>query len=84
MEIICRKASEAEKAYMKRFEYWESDVAEFDWHYGHDETFLLYEGQAVIDYPGGSVTFGAGDLLVCPEGLDCHWKVIAPVKKYLR
>ncbi len=84
MEIICRKATEAEKAYMKRFDYWECGVEEFDYYYDHDETFLLYEGKAMIEYPGGSVTFEAGDILVCPEGLKCHWKVIIPVKKHLR
>ncbi len=83
MKVLCRKATEAEKAYMKRFEYWESDVAEFDYYYDHDETFLLYEGQATITYPGGSVSFGAGDILVCPEGLRCHWSVKVPVKKRL-
>lgn len=84
MEIIHRKATDGEKAYMKRFTYWECGVSEFDWHYDHDETFVLMEGQATIEYSGGSVSFGAGDLLVAPKGLDCRWRVSVPVKKYLR
>ncbi len=84
MRVLCRKATEAEKAYMKRFDYWESPVTEFDYCYENDETFLLIEGQAVIEYDEGSVSFGAGDILYCPSGLKCRWKVILPVKKYLR
>lgn len=84
MRVLCRKATEAEKAYMKRFDYWESPVTEFDYRYDHDETFLLIEGQAVIEYEEGSVSFGAGDILYCPEGLECRWKVLLPVRKYLR
>jgi len=84
MRVLCRKATEGEKAYMKRFDYWESPVQEFDYHYDNAETFLLIEGQATISYDEGTVSFGAGDILYCPAGLDCHWNVILPVKKYLR
>lgn len=84
MELICRKASECETAFMKRFTYWESEVTEFDYHYDHDETFVMLEGQATVTYSGGSITFGPGDLLYFPEGLDCRWKVTVPVKKYFR
>ena len=84
MNVIVRKPTDGEKIFMASQDIWESDVDRFDYHYDRHETCLLIEGQAVVEYQGGSVSFGAGDLAVFPKGLDCVWNVITPVKKYVR
>jgi len=64
---------------------WSCDVSEFDWDYGQTETCLIIEGEVTVsDRPdsGDSVTFGPGDLVTFPVGLECVWKVTAPVRKH--
>jgi uncharacterized cupin superfamily protein len=82
MNITVKKATEAEKNEMMSKPTWECDISEFDWHYSDEETCLLTEGEVTVSYDGGSVFFGAGDLVVLPKGLSCVWKVTKPVKKH--
>ena len=82
MNITVRKATEADKTAMQSKPIWECDVSEFDWHYDSEETCFLIEGEVTLTYDGGSVSFGAGDFCVFPEGLSCVWKVSKPVKKH--
>ncbi|MDR0924741.1 MAG: cupin domain-containing protein [Hungatella sp.] len=84
MEVVVRKPTEGEKIYMQKEAVWECGVSKFNWHYDHNETCLLFEGQATVEFNGGSVSFGAGDLVVFPKGMDCVWNVLVPVKKYVR
>ena len=82
MKIIVKKPTEAEKADMKSKPVWECGVSEFDWYYDSQETCLIITGEITVEYDGGSVSFGAGDYVVFPEGLSCVWKVTKPVKKH--
>ena len=82
MKITVKKPSEAEKNEMLSKPTWGCGVSEFDWHYDSEETCLLIEGEVTVLYNGKSVSFGAGDLVVFPEGLSCVWKVTVPVLKY--
>jgi len=82
MNISVRKATEADKAEMQSKPVWECEASEFDWHYDDEETCLLIEGEVTVTYNGGSVSFGAGDVVVFPKGLSCVWKVTKPVKKH--
>ena len=84
MEIIVRKPTDGEKIFMAMQDTWQSSIARFNHHYDSNETCLLTEGQATVEYAGGSVSFGAGDLVIFPKGLDCVWNVVVPVKKYAR
>ena len=84
MEIIVRKPTESEKKFMAKQNTWESGVDRFNWYYDHNETCYLVEGQAKVEFEGGSISFGAGDLVIFPKGLNCVWNVIVPVKKYVR
>ncbi|WP_101696894.1 cupin domain-containing protein [Clostridium minihomine] len=84
MEIIVRKATEGEKVYMMREPIWESGVAEFNWHYPSAETCYIIEGQATVEYAGGKASFGTGDLVTFPKGMDCVWKVTIPMRKHFR
>ena len=82
MSIIVRKPTESERADMIKHPTWGCEVSEFDWYYGSEETCLLTEGNVTVEYDGGSVTFGAGDMVTFPKGLSCVWKVSAPVNKH--
>lgn len=63
---------------------WECPISEFDWHYDDKETCHVLDGQVEVVADGESVRFGAGDLVVFPQGLSCRWKVTLPVRKRYR
>jgi uncharacterized cupin superfamily protein len=81
-DITVKKPTEAEKKEMQGKPVWTCEVSEFDWRYDSEETCLVVEGAVTVEYAGGSVSFGAGDMVVFPQGLSCKWKVTAPVKKH--
>jgi len=82
MEIIVRKPTEKEIAEFSKKPTWGCEVSEFDWHYDSQETCILLEGEVMVEYGGKSASFGAGDLVVFPQGLSCVWKVTKPVRKH--
>jgi len=82
MNIIVRKPTDAEKAFMESRPTWTCHVPEFECYYSVDETCLITEGEVTVEYKGGSTKFGAGDLVILPHGLSCTWKVTKPVKKH--
>lgn len=82
MNIIVKKPSEAERLAMQSMPVWSCGVSAFDWYYDTEETCLLIEGEVTVEHEGGSVSFGAGDYVVFPQGLACVWKVSKPVKKH--
>lgn len=62
---------------------WEKEVSRFDWHYDGTETCYLLEGKVTVTTKDGkSVNFGAGDLVVFPQGLSCVWDIQEPVRKH--
>jgi uncharacterized cupin superfamily protein len=62
---------------------WEKEVSTFDWHYDTKETCYILEGQVTVEPKDGiPVEFGAGDYVSFPEGMDCVWRVKAPVRKH--
>jgi len=61
---------------------WSCDVSEFDWEYDQKESCLLLEGEVEVKSEFENVRFSAGDFVVFPRGLRCHWKVTSPVKKH--
>ena len=82
MEITVRKPTDAEIAAFSKKSTWGCEVSEFNWHYDEREQCILIEGEVTVDYDGGSVSFGAGDYVVFPQGLSCVWKVTKPVRKH--
>ena len=42
----------------------------------------LYDYQVVVKTEEGEVSFGAGDLVTFPKGLDCTWRVKKAVRKH--
>ncbi len=61
---------------------WSCDVSEFDWEYSDEESCLLLDGEVEFKSEFETVQFSAGDFVVFPKGLKCHWKVTSPVKKH--
>lgn len=82
MAIQVRKPDGAEKAAMEKWPVWGCGISEFDWHYDSEEHCLILEGEVTVEYAGGSVSFGPGDYVVFPRGLDCVWKVKKAVRKH--
>jgi len=81
-DVIVRKPSDSEAAACKAWPTWSCQVSEFDWAYTEKETCLLLEGEVTVTDGSGSVNFGAGDLVVFPQDLECTWKVTRPVTKH--
>lgn len=64
---------------------WTKEVSEFPWSYDSEETCFFLEGDVIVTPRDGEpVRFGQGDLVVFPVGLECHWKVLKPVRKHYR
>lgn len=84
-DIAIRKPTEQETADCQSWPTWGCDTSEFEWEYTQTERCLILEGQVTVtDNPdsGQSVSFGAGDYVVLPNGLKCFWKVTKPVRKH--
>jgi hypothetical protein len=85
-KIEVRKATEQElnRLGCKGWPIWTCEVSKFDWHYDEKETCYVLEGQVTVTAKGQTVSFGPGDIVTFPQGLDCVWDVSAPVKKHYK
>ena len=63
---------------------WTCDVSRFPWHYDRQETCYILEGRVTVQAGQEKVTFGPGDMVVFPVGLDCTWEVTEPVRKHYK
>jgi len=62
---------------------WEKEVSRFDWHYdGVEECYFLNGKVTVETKPGKKVSFGEGDFVTFPKGLDCVWDIKDKVRKH--
>jgi len=82
MQIEVRKPTAAEVAEMEKWPTWEKEPSTFPWHYDQQETCLVIEGAVTVEAADQTVSFGPGDRVVFPEGLDCTWKVEQAVRKH--
>lgn len=64
---------------------WTKEASTFPWSYDEQETCYLLEGRVkVMPEAGESVEFGAGDLVVFPQGMNCTWEISRDVRKHYR
>ncbi len=84
MPIVVRKPTPEEAAKIKQCPIWEKEPSEFPYHYDEQEVFLVLEGEVTVEAPGQTVSFGAGDYVICPQGLDCTWKVKKTIRKHYK
>jgi len=85
LEIQIEKPSQEKLEQMGVFGWpiWEKEASKFNWHYDQRETCYLLEGKVSVTAKNGkTVDFGAGDLVIFPEGLDCCWDIQQSVKKH--
>ena len=81
-DVIVRKPTKQETAECSQWPIWECEPSMFDWVYTEKETCLIIEGEVTVSAGDDSVSFGPGDLVIFPEGLECNWNVSKAVKKY--
>jgi uncharacterized cupin superfamily protein len=81
-DVIVKKPSKEESAKCKSWPIWQCEPSAFDWIYTEKETCLLIDGDVTVSDGKDSVSFGSGDLVIFPEGLECNWNVKKAVKKY--
>ena len=84
-EIKIEKLSEEKLKEMGVFSWsiWEKGVSRFDWHYDQTETCYILKGKATVETKDGkSASFGPGDFVTFPQGLDCVWDIKNAVRKH--
>ena len=81
-DVVVRKPSDAEIAECQCWPIWSCGVSRFDWSYTQKETCLILEGKVTVSDGAGSVSFGAGDIVIFPVDLDCVWEVEEAVRKH--
>ncbi|MCV6639458.1 cupin domain-containing protein [Candidatus Albibeggiatoa sp. nov. NOAA] len=60
-------------------------VSQFDWKYEQKTTYYLLDGEATIDIENqGTITVTAGDLVIFPAGIVCHWNVTQDIEKHFK
>ena len=84
MVVIVRKPSLEEEQEMKNCPTWSCEVSEFEWDFEEEEVCLILEGEATVTYNGEAYPFGAGDYVIVPKGMKCHWSVTKPIKKHYK
>lgn len=62
---------------------WEKEASYFPWSYDSAETCYILEGVVTVTPTDGtSVKIRAGDLVVFPEGMSCHWDITEDIRKH--
>ena len=61
---------------------WTKEVSSFDWFYDEKEVCYFLAGEVTVKTADGESSFGQGDLVTFPQGLQCVWNVKKPVKKH--
>ena len=81
-DVTVQKPSDEQAAACKSWPIWKCQPSTFDWAYTEKETCLLLEGKVTVSDDKDSVSFGPGDLVIFPNGLECTWHVTEAVKKH--
>jgi len=83
-EVIVEKPTAAQVAQAKTWPIWEHAAATFEWFYTQKEKCLILEGKVTVRSRDGkeSVSFGAGDWVEFPTGLECVWEIRQAVRKH--
>ena len=83
--LLDRNPSKEKLATLNVFAWpiWEKEESKFPYCYETNETCYILEGHVVVTPEGGEgVDIHAGDLVVFPAGLTCHWKVLKKIRKH--
>ena len=75
--------AEIEKMGIRSWPIWDKEASKFDWSYDSIERCYILEGKATVTAKDGkSVSFGKGDFVTFPKGLECIWEIKEPIKKH--
>ena len=62
---------------------WRKEVSRFPWTYQQQETCYVLRGRFTVTPAGGEPqTFGRGDLITFPQGMQCTWEIVEAVEKH--
>ncbi len=62
---------------------WQKEISTFPWAFHEQEIAYILEGECVITPTGSApVSFGKGDLVIFPAGMQASWQVIKPLHKH--
>lgn len=84
VEVRKPREGELESLGVPGWPVWTCPPSSFDWSYDDRETCYILEGEVTVVTPDGEVSFGKGDLVVFPKGLNCTWEVRKAVRKHYR
>ena len=78
--------SRVEELGIKKWPIWSCDECSFEWTQDDKETCLFLEGEVTITPEEGQpIKFGAGDLVIFPEGMNCTRDILhQAVRKHYR
>jgi uncharacterized cupin superfamily protein len=85
MEIKIEKLTDAELKARGVFSWpvWEKEASRFDWKYDSVEECYFLAGKVTVETKDKkSSSFGKGDFVTFPKGLECTWIVKEPVRKH--
>lgn len=85
MQILVEKpdAAKLETLGVKQWPTWSKEVSTFPWSYSSQEIAYILEGEVTVTPKGGeAVSFGVGDLVTFPAGLECTWQVKKALRKH--
>jgi uncharacterized cupin superfamily protein len=85
MEIKVQKLGQEQLKQMGVFDWpvWKKEKLSFPWSYDCIEECYFLEGDVTVEPKGGNaVSFGKGDFVTFPKGMDCTWNIKSPVKKH--
>ena len=69
---------------VKSWPIWTKEPSTFDWHYDEQEICYFLEGEVTVKTKDETVSFGKGELVTFPQGLDCTWQISEFVKKHYK
>ncbi len=82
MKIEVRKPTKQEKENMFKEPIWTCEISTFPYHYDERERCFILEGDVTVSSAEQTISFGPGDYVIFPKGLDCTWDVKKPVRKH--
>lgn len=86
-EIDVRQPSQAELEELGVLDWpvWEKEASRFPWTYDEKEVCYVVAGRVTVEPEDDEpVTFGAGDLVTFPAGMNCTWDIHEGVRKHFR
>ena len=82
IKIEKKSGTELEEIGVFSWPVWEKEASTFDWHYDSQEKCYILEGDVTVKAEGEAVSFGVGDFVTFPSGMDCVWDIKKNVRKH--